>query len=216
MTAGSMIADCMDCGRAFELPQLFGGSANVEIRNSAFGAGCPYCGGDGHIRDGKYKIVGGLVAEFIAIDPEARQRFAEIVQRGVSGGADDDAISAEVTASVPELASFVAKLRAAGFNWDTLLSILVALALFRATPKPPTESQIEKAVKAAVVQELKTHAPPKPTPPPPAKNTPLTTRPPSTTTTATPFVKVSKPSRNSRCYCGSGKKYKQCHGLDAT
>lgn len=25
-----------------------------------------------------------------------------------------------------------------------------------------------------------------------------------------------KPSRNSRCYCGSGKKYKYCHGADST
>ena len=31
----------------------------------------------------------------------------------------------------------------------------------------------------------------------------------------TPYAKIGQPARNDSCFCGSGKKYKRCHGSSA-
>lgn len=224
---------CDDCDRLWLTHGFFGiegpGSIRAVMSDNTV-APCPHCGGTGHIVDGTYEISRNSVRILTGLPAPVRVRVREEIERARAEEASQAAVaerienlatrideSTEATVEATEkvsneiriLAGEIRKMSRADWKYWLLFA-----ATFLAEQVPPWYGQ------------------PTPTPPPvPATST--TTVTPSSAPNADdeidrivrgvvermqetakeqPSPTIDKVGRNEQCPCGSGIKYKRCHG----
>jgi hypothetical protein len=187
-------AVCDRCGAFFPSPIEADNSTNITFSNVAVGP-CPRCGGTGHVPDGTYNFVGRTI-EFLSGPGRSRtdlERLASILRTARDRGATVEDIKGEVRREVPELSSIADLLPKTRSELYAFIAILLTvLTLLLGEIKKGNEPHIEvHQVFNQITQVV--GSPPRQVqhPPEPAR---------------------SKTGRNERCPCGSGKKYKKCHG----
>jgi hypothetical protein len=192
-------AICDDCGRLWVPNAIFMGEnvAHVHLE-SVTAAPCPYCGGEGHIPDGIYDTTaeGVRVIATSATSAASLTRLAELLQEARAKGATSEAVAEAIERDAPEfagLASVVRRLK--GVPIATWIGIALAtLALLQGMSADERLRDIQGKVDQ-VLQQVS------------APVTAPAARAPAPTGSGVPRV-----GRNDPCPCGSGKKYKRCHG----
>lgn len=195
-------AICERCGAVFSTAgniELGPGVSNATLAGNVVGP-CPACGiGMGRIPDGTYDTVHGTLRMLLKdpVSADMLRTLARILQASWEVGADQAAVAERIEAEAPELREFASSLRNLKLDWKfwlpflvAILSLLAQLQIIGPRPEQVSDEQIERAVRRAVEQ---------PTP---------TSQQPTAST-------IGKTGRNSPCPCGSGMKYKRCHGRNA-
>jgi hypothetical protein len=223
---------CDDCQQIWIADSLFGvsggGAIHVTMTNTTVSP-CPRCGGTGHTLDGVYEISRDAVRIFTRLPIELRIRLGDEVRKARDEVIPQDALADridalaaevalstqdssawadEVSRDVQALASEVRRLKQTDWRYwlmfaATALSSFVGSEIVyqqtrRSTTPVPAETTTvvpvgpmpEREVDRMVDDVLRRLQASRPT----------TNGPPS------------KVGRNAQCPCGSGRKFKQCHG----
>ena len=198
----AVLAVCDTCGTAFPSGIFIENSTDITMAGNRSGP-CPRCGGMGSIPDGRYDATRDSIRIMAtsATSLESLRRLEAVLRAvnrpGVSGQAVADAIKSKA----PEFNALAPVVQRGGIDvgkW--ILVLLTAILVWQgmraeSANKGATTEQIREIYRQVFQQ---TQAAPLP----PVNRVPLISpRPP--------------PSRNGPCFCGSGKKYKRCHGRAA-
>jgi hypothetical protein len=204
-------AVCGTCGRIFPSGFTIAGGGSYHLSNNQAGP-CPGCGGMGRIPDGvidlnRPDVVAALqaMAELGSIhnlrrmigllSASSKDELLAVRQALTSGaaGRSEDQVVQDVQRAAPGLANAAGLIRNRDNRmelavWLTLIaaiiSIVIALKANHQEVTPPRQDQIIQVIV--------------PTP---------------SGIPATPNqAKRHRPGRNERCPCGSGMKFKRCHG----
>lgn len=199
-------------GHTFLARNLVAGppGTRVTITGSKVGP-CPSCGQMGDIVDGTYELRATAREVVTVLRRFGREEvigFRSVLQQIQSAKTEDEARDAAET--LPEPLKKLVQPDAARWrdNVNKMLQIIGILLVIwygqkaieaASHPVPPAPAtapaaQIPTSELAQIVQQAIREVEQSDTASQPSK----------------------KPSRNSRCYCGSGKKYKYCHGADGT
>jgi hypothetical protein len=189
---------CDSCGRVWFEERIFGvaegATASVTLANVTVGP-CPYCRGTGHVPDGLWELRSNAAHYLGGLGEDELRKLLAVVRDAQQHTLDADIVAARIEHEVPSaspLAGLVKNSGTALAAWLTLLVALLQLLIPLARPeKSLSAHEIEAAVTTAlehVRDETKQVQPRRPQPTEP------------------------KPGRNDPCWCGSGKKYKHCHG----
>jgi uncharacterized protein YecA (UPF0149 family) len=179
-----------------------GGATNVHIEDVSVSP-CPNCGGVGHIPDGIYSATTDTIS-VVATTAKSAESLATLLRilhraRDQRSSAEELAksLDEEQTANLKPVAELIRRLpRKLDIKyWIGIAIAVVALMQGQVTDQKITG--IESQVDQMYAQVLAQHPPATPVPVP---------RPP---TSPHRFANVG---RNDLCPCGSGKKYKRCHG----
>lgn len=183
---------CDNCGGVFRGGGIIGSSGtNVTVVDNTVSP-CPYCGGSGHIPNGVYDFVDGAIRAVWSLNPtpEDLRALLEVV-----GEAQAERLSSAETAdrvqSLGDRFKAVSEfIKHYGLELG-LLPILVSVVQLLAS--------LSQSSNVTVNVEQ-----------PPAPEVVIRQLPPS----GGPVPKLGRPNvgRNDRCPCGSGRKYKHCHG----
>jgi len=200
---------CSSCGLTYPSNIAFDESSNVTLVGNV--GMCPKCGARTQmaIPDGKYDFRGDQI---ILVRRLARgitrsgathedlQELKQLVQETLAGQRSLEAAVQEMQPQFAELAAAVqesaASIKTSGRKNYALVLLQVVLTLLLSRyplgSAPPSANDIERVVREAVASEPDQPADTGPSP-------------------KTSAVKRPHP-RNQRCYRGSGRKYKHCHG----
>jgi sirohydrochlorin ferrochelatase len=230
-----ILAECMTCGLPFVAGAMgpsgmqLGHGQDVYIGHMSTGptggvvsmqgvqVQCKRCGSMGRVPDGVYSFVKRGRQVLRQNSPQQTATMVAAIQRYQAGEADE----AEVEAATPEAAKpliLEALKRADKKYWiGILLAVLFFLAQWHmsddstkaiendvaraAHEQTEHDRQVEECVAAMMARidaELDR----------PATSTSTSTSAPTAPTTAS----KRKPGRNEPCWCGSGSKFKRCHG----
>jgi hypothetical protein len=185
-------AVCDSCGAFFPSGYDLHGT---EIKLAGNRAGpCPRCGGMGHIPDGTYNFIGDTI-ELLSGPARSRselQRLTEILQSARARKASIEEVQGEIRSNLPELSSLADILPTTRSELYAFISIILSiLTLILSQLDRGTSQKIEVN---QVINQITSVAPP-----------PRNLQVPGHAT-------VPKVGRNELCSCGSGKKFKKCHG----
>jgi SEC-C motif len=188
-------AFCDSCGTAFR-SGLVANDSSFSVSNFVSGP-CPNCGSMGHVPDGLYRIAGDTI-QILANSQRSvshLQQIAEILRNAKQHGASPADIASTVKNELPELASLadtVPRTRAELYAFvSIILSIItILIAALNRNESPRIEIQ---NVMNGVIEQRQGESP-------------------SAAPKRSPVVRTNKVGRNDPCPCGSGKKYKKCHG----
>lgn len=191
-----MPAICDTCGTIFRSGFSFGSSFGVLLRGNKSGP-CPRCGDMGHVPDGLYNFVGDVIQVLSApartID-ELR-RLEDILRRARAAQKTQDEVAEEIRKEVPSLTPLAALLPRNRSELYTFLALVASAVQLILTLQPQASGNVTiqnvtinptQVIEQTIIQASPAAA----------------AAPPSKPTTA----------RNDPCPCGSGKKYKHCHG----
>jgi hypothetical protein len=203
-------AFCDDCGVAFPSGFVVTGEVvGLSMAGNTSGP-CPRCGGKGHLPDGVFNFTGQTIEIVSApgrtIDELAR--FADILRKARESGASPDATAREIRENTPNfagVADLLPKNRQDWYAFLTLLMTIVALAmqLMKHSESPAGNITVNQVINEVYKDSTKQSAVAKQSPGKAGK------------TGRRPLGKSGgKTGRNETCPCGSGKKYKKCHGLE--
>jgi len=165
---------------------------------------CPRCGGMGSIPDGRYDATHDTIRIMATSTRsiESLRRLETVLRALDRPGVSGAAVAAAIQRQAPEFSALVPVVQRGGFDVKGWLGIILAAILvmyatwdrFDPANKGATPEQIREIYRQVIQQ---TQAAPT-----------------SSTMNRVPPVSP-RPSRNSLCRCGSGKKFKRCHGRDA-
>jgi hypothetical protein len=194
----AVLAVCDSCGTAFPSGIFIENSTDITMAGNTSGP-CPRCGGIGHVPDGRYDATRDSIRIMAtsAKSAESLQRL-ESVLRGVNRpGVSGRAVAEAIRTQAPEFSALAPIAERRGFDvtpWILILltAILVWQGMRAESAANATQEQIREIYRL-VIQRTQ------PSPSPTTNRVPLVSPRPS-------------PSRNGPCFCGSGKKYKRCHG----
>lgn len=205
-------AICTKCGTSFPSGFFLGeGVSGAQFAGNLSGP-CPKCGSMGRIPDGTYGVADGLI-RFLGSGAEAKDRWYllnDLVQTAKVSNWDAAQFRKQAAARSPAAAQLLDFLPESKSEWYGFLSLLIAtLALLQVffgvthtDPTPPlTQEQIAQAVTQGVLEAQKLST---------AAETAHAPAHQSIHAKSRPFGR--KVGRNESCPCGSGKKYKRCHG----
>jgi hypothetical protein len=171
--------------------------SQVEIESFTVSP-CPHCGGQGHIPDGIYDTTaeGIRVIATSAKSAASLSRLAKLLQEARAKGATGEAVAEAIERDAPEFAGLAALVRRLkGVPIATWIGIALAtLALLQGMSADERLVDIQGKVDR-VLQQVSAPAAA------PAVRAP-----------APPQDAVPRVGRNDPCPCGSGRKYKRCHG----
>ncbi|MCA8407953.1 SEC-C domain-containing protein [Burkholderia cenocepacia] len=199
---------CESCGKTFPSGiQLDGGHHNTFI---GFKFKCPHCGGTGQIVDGTYDSPDGVISlvKIFAnrrISADQVAQIKQILEEAKRTDASPEDITAQLEdADAGDLAKALWSWICDGTNRTAGLGqwisvILAVLAMIASSKSNVTEDDVRRIMKEQEQQHQVAPAP---------RITPLTL--PAYRMQVKPAP--GEPSQNSPCPCGSGKKYKHCHG----
>lgn len=198
-------AFCNTCGGIFPSGFAAENSTGISFSNCSSGP-CPVCGGMGHIPDGVYNFIGNTIQ--LLSGPrrtvDELERLANILRSSRENGSTLDEIKEKVQREVPELTSISDVLPRTRQDLYQFISIIISIITLIITL---SQSSNEKTVEINEVvnyiyqqtdtgitrlhneHTLDIKDSPKGGP-----------------------VRINKVGRNEKCPCGSGKKYKYCHG----
>jgi hypothetical protein len=191
---------CDNCGGLFSTRSIIN-APGATFSDVTFGP-CPYCGGDGHVPDGTYSFVGDVTRLLQAPQRtvDELRRLAHILENAQERGADTEEIKAEIERETPEFASLTDLLpRNRAELYAFIALILMIIQMLQSTPGNIPDINIDPdiVVNATIQQQSR-----------PPMSQPHTER----HTHENSPRRVAKVGRNDVCPCGSGKKYKYCHG----
>ncbi len=214
---------CDNCGQTWIVNNLIGvgagATAHVVMTNNAVSP-CPHCGGVGHTIDGDYLLTSDVVQIFTRLPDPVKELVITEFQRAK----EDDVGPDELGRRIDELAAQVQQQDHAADAGATAIGELTARLEEQQAEVVAGLHELAREVRKTRPAEWATYiglviailtagrsmagGHPAPLTPPPAI---------STTTTAPSNLPVTtaRVGRNESCPCGSGKKYKFCHGRRA-
>lgn len=197
---------CDTCGNVFASGIFMDNSVGV-FENTEVGP-CPYCGGWGHVPDGTFNVVQGVIEVLSAPQRSIDEliRLNNLLQKAKVSNLESNEVVEKINEESPELSPLLSFLKNEDFRYWlpvmlTILNILITIHLSSNTDEPSIE-----------VNQVINHIYQQPVEPIPASTLNLQSNPISTESKANP-IKVEKIGRNASCPCGSGIKYKRCHGI---
>lgn len=181
-------AVCDNCGEIFPAPIAMEGGS-ISISNVGVGP-CPRCGGQGHIPDGLYTAVDqilALILEDLTAGPKNVRELKSLFEQAKDERIEMTELAAAIESKVPAFASLarlIPETRSEFYEFVTM--ILTALTfIYMVLSTHPQSPPTSDQVFNTVIEQSPLQA---------------------------PSAKAPVPGRNDPCYCGSGKKYKRCHG----
>jgi hypothetical protein len=185
-------AFCRSCGAVFASAFSFENARNVSFENCESGP-CPKCGGTGRIPDGVYDFAGNTTRLLSGPVRSVEQlRWLQRVVQGVRDASPEKPaaeVLAQAEAERPDLGPVLLWLKEHDYlaAW---LGVLLAVILSKCSQEPT--QPIQNIINVAVQQQVTVA---------------------QGADGATPVRRSSpKVGRNDACPCGSGKKFKKCHG----
>ena len=184
-------AFCDNCGTVFGSGILVEDSRNITFTGTRSGP-CPNCGGMGHVPDGVYNFIGQTI-ELLAgpsSTVEDLRRLSDLLENARSKRIDRDELAAAISEETPSLRNVVDLLPRDRSELYGFLSLIIAAATLIVAVRSGasnTPVNVTQVINAATTTQ--------------AQTSPATLGP-----------SVAPIARNSPCPCGSGKKYKHCHG----
>ena len=206
-TMPSLPAICDTCLTVWDPHAFnFGNANNVYIEDVAVSP-CPNCGGTGHIPDGIYSTTTDTIA-VLATTAKSAQSLGALM-RILKRARDQRVTTEELAQSLEQekaanLKPVAALVRRLPRKLDIKYWIGIALAVVALLEGQATDQKVERIegrVEQIYAQVLAQHPAASPSPIPP----------PTASLSLTPKV-----GRNEPCPCGSGKKYKRCHGAETS
>jgi hypothetical protein len=191
-------AFCDSCGAIFRSGMVFENSQNVTFHGVQAGP-CPRCGGMGHVPDGVFNFIGETI-EVLGAPGRTRaelQQFARILRQAEEQQVAPAELAATLQKELPAFAPIAAILptnRAELYEFIKILISIIALIFAVSKGDDLVKVEFNQVINNLIREEQVQKSRPEPGP-----------------RTAAP-VKRNKVARNSPCPCGSGKKYKNCHG----
>lgn len=183
-------AFCENCKLIF--PSLINVENSTNIRFEKFGISCPRCGHRASIPDGVYDVIGNTINLVIgsSLSKQKIQEYKSLIEQLKSENPTYENVKEEIQKNSPELNSLINFLPKNKNELYAFLALIVAtLSLIN------QYGDDEKSVNVTnVINHYNTYN---------IENK-------STTTIKTD--KNKKMRRNEKCFCGSGLKYKKCHG----
>lgn len=194
-------AVCDSCSTLFNSGFRVENSRHITIEDFTTGP-CPRCGGRGHIPDGVYDVVGDTIRVLATTtqSAEALVQLARVLERARASGAQDPGrVAASIEKESPEfsaLADVLRRLRGVRLiEWVTMALAVIAILQGAEAAQSNTRNDAKlDRIYNMLVQEQK------------STSTPVTTQ------TPPPRAIAKLPGRNDPCWCGSGLKFKRCHG----
>lgn len=193
-------AICDRCGVMFPSGFVIENAINITLSGNQSGP-CPACGGMGHIPDGLYNFIGNSIELLQGPTRTVTelQRLAAALRDARARKSDVAEIQKTLTDASSELqsiADILPKNRTELYAFLGLLIAVITLILSMKEKDKPVNIHVDQVINMAVKEAS----------PPLEKSQ-------GTTTASSATVKSkSKVGRNEPCPCGSGKKYKRCHG----
>lgn len=180
------------------------GATNVHIEDVTVSP-CPKCGGVGHIPDGIYSATTDTITVLVATAQSARSlaALAGVLQRAREQHANAEQVARlleeEKSTDLKPMATVVRRLpkRLDVKYWIGITLAVIAILQAQASDRKieTIESQVEHIYAQVVAPAAVPTAIPLPT-----------------AGTAPTLSQYPKVGRNEPCPCGSGRKYKRCHG----
>jgi hypothetical protein len=191
---------CAECGRLFPSALFLGAGVVIDVKSTTVAA-CPFCGGGASIPDGIYESLGDAIKILSGGEATlaALRRLQEILQKAQNDNANPEAVAEEIKAKVPTLAKIAAFIQKYPFSLLVAL-ISVVLSRFPATPKRPPPNitnNVTNNITNTIIHETFARV-----------NADAQAKLPK----QVPIRRSEKIGRNDPCSCGSGKKFKKCHG----
>ncbi|MGX7596282.1 SEC-C metal-binding domain-containing protein [Planococcus plakortidis] len=197
---------CDNCGNVFPSGIFVENSVAVFEGNEV--GPCPYCRGWGHVPDGTFRVVQGAI-ELISAPQRTLDELVKLnllLRRVTEADLEKEKVFKKIEKETPQFSPLLEFLKNEDFRFWlpvilSILSILIPLYATGNTEEPDVE-----------INQVINHIYQQPVNPVPALTSPLISNAMSSETKAIP-IKVEKIGRNAACPCGSGIKYKRCHGV---
>jgi len=206
-----MIAICDNCKTVFQQNSFLGvsGAGNAQFSFSGCKIGpCPKCAGMGTVPDGIYQFIDDV---FTLIDGplesiEVLTKIKKLLYKNIKNPEQKDDIIKEISNLSPQVGEFIRKSPFVHnfHQWLSSIAAIVALliSIQQSYFKKEDKVTIEKTIIEQINIENKT-----------INNLYIDNQLQNEMMDSVEFNKVKrKVGRNDSCFCGSGKKYKKCHG----
>ncbi len=196
-------AFCDNCEAIFDSGILAENSLNISFTNCKSGP-CPNCGGMGHIPDGVYNIVGKTIE--LLTGPQRTvyelNKLAELIKKTQEEHLSPEFFSKNIDRELPELSGIkdiLPKTRNELYQFLIIILMLINILIssannFLSRKDGLDKSEVEQLINYAIEKSCK------------KRDAAITSQ------TREFARKKKKIGRNEPCLCGSGKKYKKCHG----
>jgi hypothetical protein len=195
-----MQAICDSCGIAFRT-NFIGGFGAFQMKDCRAGP-CPSCGGWGTIPDGTYQIAADRIIAFVrssSYSANERERLAEVLRQAQIAKASAAETADAIERASPRFSSIAREFRktpmaALGGVAAVLGLVIAGIGLLKGEGSTTVQNNttIINNYVAAEPMNRRAHD--------------------ATAKKQRPLRAEKKPGRNDPCPCGSGKKYKNCHG----
>jgi hypothetical protein len=186
-------AFCDNCGTAFNSGFFCDNSTDVTFSNILCGP-CPRCGGKGHVPDGVFNFIGNTIEILSAPERTVSELLglARILREARDKRESKEHVAARIEKELPSLsrlAKLIAETKSEFYSF--LAVVIAAVTLYtQSGDKPPSQTVVNVT---QIVQQI-------------------TNEQPQTQNKDRFSSSQKKQGRNEPCQCGSGKKYKKCHG----
>jgi SEC-C motif len=192
-------AICDQCGTVFAAPFQLQTGAQVGFTNVGSGP-CPRCGSMGTIPDGLYEAFGDTL-RILPRSASSLARLAAAVRSAQEQGMDREAAAAAIENEAPEFAALASDVRErSGWNLNLWLMFLLALITLLVTSGEAISNTLSNQELDHLFQEFVQAHPV------------LAPSPTSTANSQSAMQPPAKVRKNELCPCGSGKRYRRCHG----
>lgn len=186
-------AFCNTCGLAFLTDLNFENSFNISFSN--VGVQCPRCGNMGHIPDGTYNFVGNVIEVLTKLNHSVSDlnRIIQALETAKVKQEGTEELLSIVKKELPELSTIadtIPKTRAELYAFIATIIAVLALMIPFLIKKEEPKIEIHNVINNIVKESSNT----------------------VNNQQKKPSVKNRKIGRNEICSCGSGRKYKKCHG----
>lgn len=188
----SLPAFCDSCGAVFHSGFVVENSTNVTFSGNLSGP-CPACGGMGHVPDGVFNFIGNTIEILSAPQRTVEEltRLVAILREAKEKQQPPEEVSQKIERELPGLRGLAAILPKSSAEWYGFLAVVLAAAQLvqslTTSPAAPVTVNVSQVINQAAAQ---------PSHPVASQRSQLAPR----------------VGRNEKCPCGSGKKFKKCHG----
>lgn len=202
-------AFCDRCGAVFPSGIYAGDGATLNINNVSSGT-CPRCGGTIRMKNGVFNVVNGVISE-IKKNNYSKEDLVELVDILKSLQHNENS-EPELTKEETNRYSWIFRFLPENLGDKIAIIAIIIDVILSFSSQPTINYNIDIDVEQVIqnnyydtdnqgsFKNLNTRYTE-----PNRKMKPIGKR--------NPHIKQEKPGRNDPCPCGSGKKYKKCHGI---
>lgn len=208
----AMPAICDTCDTIFP-SGFFTGNGRRHFIGCTSGP-CPTCNGMGHVPDGSYSIMEDTIEILSAPERSISElmRFSEILNAAQSQNLSVEQVVQEIQSTTPSLSPLLSFMRKEDFRFwlTTMISILSLVVTIsnsnNSTEQDSSDSQPQIEIEQVInhiyqINDIDTE-----------NLISLNQNSIENTVIKPPPIRTEKFQRNDPCYCGSGVKFKRCHG----